>query len=220
VVTTQAQVELSGLQPSLRAVRLEVASDVSNPLLGPTGAAGIYGPQKGATPKLVARLDERNAAWADRLEAATGRRERDTPGAGAAGGVGFALLALQGRFGSFGLRPGVDLVMEATGFATKLASADIVLTGEGRIDESTAFGKTVLGVARRAHASNVACIAIGGGVTTAGVDAMAALGAVVVPTIEVPMAVEQAIALGAVPVRSAGERVAALVAIGAGLGAR
>ena len=76
----------------LRDVDLEVACDVSNPLLGARGAAAIFGPQKGATPQQVELLDARNAAWADTLEAATGRRERDTPGAGAAGGVGFALL--------------------------------------------------------------------------------------------------------------------------------
>ena len=87
---------------------------------------------------------------------ATGRRVRDVPGAGAAGGVGFALLAIQDRFQSFALRPGIDLVMEATDFDAKLARADLVITGEGRIDAQTAFGKTALGVARRAQAAGVA----------------------------------------------------------------
>jgi glycerate kinase len=212
-------VDVRGVEPALRRVTVEVACDVSNPLLGPTGAAAIYGPQKGATPSLVALLDEANAAWADRLERATGRRERDTPGAGAAGGVGFALLAAQDAFGGFALRPGVELVMAATGFEAKLARADLVVTGEGRIDESTAFGKTGLGVARRAAAARVPCIAIGGGVTPVGVSAMAAVGAVVVPVVEAPMSVEEAIALGVTPIVAAGERIARLVSIGLVVGA-
>ena len=83
-----AAVDLGGLDPRLREVRLRIACDVTNPLLGPDGAAAVYGPQKGATPELVAALDARLAGFADALEAATGRRERDTPGAGAAGGAG------------------------------------------------------------------------------------------------------------------------------------
>ena len=82
--------------PRLGEVRLRIACDVTNPLLGPDGAAAVYGPQKGATPELVATLDARLAGFADALEAATGRRERDTPGAGAAGGLGFGLLCLRG----------------------------------------------------------------------------------------------------------------------------
>ena len=126
---------------------MSVACDVSNPLLGPTGAAAVYGPQKGATPDQVADLDGRLARFADRLEAATGRRDvRDTPGAGAAGGVGFGAAGHPGpRSRAFALRPGVDLVMEATDFDARLAGADLVITGEGRIDAQTAFGKTALG---------------------------------------------------------------------------
>lgn len=212
-------VDLSSLSASLGGIRLEVASDVSNPLLGPQGAAAIYGPQKGATPQLVLALDVALARWADRLEPATGRRERDTPGAGAAGGVGFALLALQGRFASFALRPGVGLVMDATGFEGKLAAADLVVTGEGRIDESTAFGKTALGVARRAQAAGVPCVALGGGVTRDGIEALRNAGCVVVPVIEAPMSVEAAIALGLEPVTAAGERIAGILSMGLALGA-
>jgi glycerate kinase len=209
-------VELSGLPAQLAHIRFEVACDVDNPLLGPHGAAAIYGPQKGATPELVKQLDENLARWADRLQAASGRRERDTPGAGAAGGLGFALLSVQDRFASFALRPGVDLVMEATGFADKLGQADLVITGEGQIDESTAFGKTALGVARRAHAALVPCVAVGGGVTAAGAAALRAVEAVAVPVIEAPMTVDQAIALGAAPIEAAGERIGRLVSMGVG----
>jgi glycerate kinase len=190
---------------------LEVACDVSNPLLGPTGAAAVYGPQKGATPRDVAELDDRNAAWADELEAREGRRERDTPGAGAAGGVGFALLASQGRFRSFALRPGVELVMEATDFPARLARADLIITGEGRIDAQTGFGKTALGVAKQAAAAGVPCIAVGGGVEPDGIAALAAVGAVAVPVVERPMAIEEAMAAGVEPLERCGERLARLI---------
>ena len=194
-------------------VDLEVACDVANPLLGPTGAAAVYGPQKGADTDQVRLLDERNQRWADELEAREGRSERDTPGAGAAGGVGFALLASQDAFRSFSLRPGIDLVMEATGFELALRRADLVITGEGRIDEQTAFGKTALGVARRAAAAGRPCIAVGGGVTPGGIDALAAVGAIAVPVTERPQSVEEAMAAGADPVVRCGERIARLVTL-------
>ncbi len=170
-------VNLAGLDPRLGEVRLRIACDVTNPLLGPDGAAAVYGPQKGATPELVATLDARLAGFADALEAATGRRERDTPGAGAAGGLGFGLLCLAGSFASLRLEPGIDLVMAEAGFDAALAAADLVITGEGRIDQQTAFGKTAMGVARRAQAAGVACVAVGGGVTPDGIEALAAVGA-------------------------------------------
>ena len=192
---------------------LEVACDVSNPLLGPAGAAATYGPQKGATPADIVSLDERNAAWADDLEAREGRIERDTPGAGAAGGVGFALLAAQGRFRSFALRPGVELLMDATEFTARLDQADIVITGEGRIDAQTGFGKTALGVAKRAAAARVPCIAVGGGVEPDGIAALAAVGAVAVPVVERPQSVDEAMAAGVAPLERCGERIARLVSL-------
>jgi glycerate kinase len=205
---------LDGLEDGARrldATDLEVACDVSNPLLGPTGAAATYGPQKGATPDDVTALDARNAAWADELEALEGRRERETPGAGAAGGVGFALLAAQGRFRSFALRPGIDLVMEATDFPARLSRADLVITGEGRIDAQTGFGKTALGVAKRAAAAGVPCIGVGGGVEVDGIRALAEVGATAVPVVERPMSIEEAMAAGVEPLERCGERIARLV---------
>jgi glycerate kinase len=216
----QAVADLAGLDPRLAAVDLAIACDVSNPLCGPSGAAAVYGPQKGATPADVVELDQRLARFADALEAATGTRVRDTAGAGAAGGVGFGLLAVGGRFDSFALRPGVDLVMEATDFEARLAGADLVITGEGRIDAQTAFGKTALGVARRAAAAGVPCIAVGGGVEPEGIAALAAVGAIAVPTVEWPRSVEDAMAAGTSPLDHCGERLARLVGIGAALGGR
>ena len=187
---------------------LVVACDVSNPLLGPDGAAAVFGPQKGATPDQVAFLDARNAAWADTLEAETSRRERDTPGAGAAGGVGFALLASRDRFRSFALRPGVDLVMEATDFDARLARADLVITGEGRIDAQTAFGKTALGVAKRAQVAGKPCIGVGGSVEPEGIDALAAVAARAIPVWETPILLDVALASGHAPLAACGERLA------------
>ncbi len=210
-------VDLAGLDPRLGEVRLRIACDVTNPLLGPDGAAAVYGPQKGATPELVATLDARLAGFADALEAATGRRERDTPGAGAAGGLGFGLLCLADSFASLRLEPGIDLVMAEAGFDDALAAADLVITGEGRIDRQTAFGKTAMGVARRAQAAGLACVAVGGGVTPDGIEALAAVGAVAVPVSEGPASVEAAMAAGTGPLERCGERVARLTGVGIGL---
>jgi glycerate kinase len=203
------EVDLTGLDPRLGQIALRIACDVTNPLLGASGAAATYGPQKGATPADVVTLDARLARFADALERVTGRRERDSPGAGAAGGIGFGLLCLSGRFRSLALEPGVDLVMAATGFDAKLEGADLVITGEGRIDAQTAFGKTALGVARRAHAAGVPCIAVGGGVEPEGIEALAPLGVEVVSVHERKIPVEEAIAQGAAPLVACGERLAA-----------
>jgi glycerate kinase len=209
--------DLSGLDPRIGDVALRVACDVTNPLLGERGAAATYGPQKGATVDDVAVLEARLARFADALEAATGRRERETPGAGAAGGTGFALLNLADRFGSVDLLPGVELVMDETDLAGKLATADLVITGEGRIDEQTAYGKTALGVARRAAGAGIPCIAVGGGVTPEGIAGLALLGAVVVPVTERPQPVEEAMAAGREPVARSGERIARLMSLGEGI---
>jgi glycerate kinase len=208
-------VDLSGLDPRLGEVELRIACDVTNPLLGERGAAATYGPQKGATPDQVEELDRRLAAFADGLDAACRRQERDTPGAGAAGGTGFGLLSLRDRFRSLELVPGVELVMAETDLAGKLAGADIVITGEGRIDEQTAFGKTALGVARRAAEAGVPCVAVGGGVTPAGIAALAPMGVVVVPVTERPQSVEEAMAAGSAPVERCGERIGRLIGLAA-----
>jgi glycerate kinase len=208
------RIDLDGLDPRLGDLDLEVACDVANPLLGPNGATEVYGPQKGAaTPDDREFLEDGLATFADALEAATGRRERDTPGAGAAGGVGFALLAIQDRFRSFALRPGIDLVMEAAGFDDKLAAADLVITGEGRIDAQTGFGKTALGVARRASAAGVPCVAVGGGVEPDGITALATVGAIAIPVVERPQTVEEAMAAGTDPIVRCAERIARLVSL-------
>jgi glycerate 2-kinase len=208
-----AQVDLSGLSPVLGEVHLTIASDVTNPLLGNLGAAATYGPQKGADDEQVARLDANLAHYADLLEAASGTAVRDERGAGAAGGTTAGLLAIADRFASFEIRPGVEVVMELTRFDEALAQADLVLTGEGRVDEQTAFGKTAHGVARRARAAGVPCICFGGGVLPEGIEGMAQVGAIVVPVVERPMTAAAAMASGEVPVARAAERTARLVGL-------
>ncbi|TAK00720.1 MAG: glycerate kinase [Chloroflexota bacterium] len=210
---TTTAVDLSALDPRLSELELTVASDVTNPLLGPSGAAATYGPQKGASVEDVAALDARNGRLADALETALGRRLRDEPGAGAAGGVGFALLCLRERLGRLEFRPGVEVVMELTGFAEALDKADLVITGEGRIDAQTAFGKTAAGVAVAARDRGVRCIAVGGNVEAAGGIAIRKLKAQAIRVWGRPVPLDIAIAAGARPLVSCGARLARTLAI-------
>jgi len=209
-----ARVDLGELSSVLAEVRLTIASDVTNPLLGPAGAAATYGPQKGADKGQVQQLESNLAHYADVLEAATGHRVRDVPGAGAAGGTTAGLLAVADHFASFQIRPGVAVVMELTDFEAALAAADLVITGEGRVDSQTGFGKTAQGVALRAHATGRPCICFGGGATPEGIAALSAAGAVTVPAVEQPMSLEQAIAAGPAPLVRAAERAGRLVSLG------
>ncbi|TCC12057.1 glycerate kinase [Kribbella soli] len=140
----------------LDGVRVVVACDVDNPLTGARGAAAVYGPQKGASPQQVAELDARLTRWADLVAEQTGSDLRDVPGAGAAGGVGFAALALLAAE----LRPGIDLVLDLVRFRDQLTGADLVITGEGALDEQTLHGKAVAGVA--AAADGIPTVAVCG----------------------------------------------------------
>lgn len=207
-------VDLRGLDVRLGDVDLRIACDVTNPLLGPTGAAATYGPQKGATAAQVAQLDGALSAFADAVCAATRRDERVTPGAGAAGGTAFGLLSIAEWFRSVRLVPGVDVVVEETGLRERLAVADLVITGEGRIDAQTAFGKTALGVAQLARSAGVPCIAVGGGVDAAGEAVLAELGAITIGVTEAPISLEAAMAAGAAPIQRCSRRIARLVSAG------
>ncbi len=154
------RLDLSGLDARLRECDVVVACDVDNPLLGPDGAAAVYGPQKGATPEDVDALDAALARWAALVEQAVpgGSTDPATPGAGAAGGVGFAALAvLDAR-----MRPGIDLVLDLVGFHEALDGADLVVTGEGRLDEQTLSGKAPAGVAAAAAAAGSTTVAVCG----------------------------------------------------------
>lgn len=149
---------LDSLHPGLRDARVVVARDVDNPLTGPDGAAAVYAPQKGATPSDVDTLDRGLSHWADVVAQAVGTDRRGEPGAGAAGGVGFALVAALGAE----LRPGIDLMLDLLGFAERVAGADLVVTGEGSLDAQSLRGKAPLGVASGAGRAGVPVVAVCG----------------------------------------------------------
>ena len=151
------RVDLAGLDARLGEVSIELACDVTNPLLGPSGSAAVFGPQKGATPDQVPVLDGVLARVADALVAAGLPDVREWPGAGAAGGLGAAFLALGAE-----MRRGVDVVADAAGLAGAVDGADLVLTGEGSIDSQTLSGKTPAGVAEVAARYGVPVIAFAG----------------------------------------------------------
>lgn len=156
-----ATADLSGLDPRLAGTEIVLASDVDNPLTGPTGAPAVYGPQKGASEEDVAVLDAALAHYVEVLERAVGRRAAEhavAPGAGAAGGIGFgALVGLGAAF-----RPGIDVMLEVLGFAPALARATFVITGEGSLDAQTLHGKAPAGVAAAARAAGVEVAAVCG----------------------------------------------------------
>jgi glycerate 2-kinase len=144
----------------LKEISIDVACDVTNPLLGPTGASAVFGPQKGANAEVVATLERNLERFAAVVERDLGRRVADVPGSGAAGGLGFGLLAGTNAT----LKRGVELVIEATRLEDALADADLCLTGEGSLDGQTAFGKTAVGVARVCRKLGVPCVVIAGSV--------------------------------------------------------
>lgn len=153
-----ATIDMSGLDPRLAHTDIEVACDVDNPLCGPKGASHVFGPQKGATPEMVAQLDANLAHYADLMQAQLGCDVKNRAGAGAAGGLGAALMGLL----QASLRPGIDIVMDAVNLRDVVRDADLVITGEGRIDSQTIHGKTPIGVARAAKQFNKPVIGIAG----------------------------------------------------------
>jgi glycerate 2-kinase len=149
---------LSALRRRLTGITVTAACDVDNPLTGPAGAAAVYGPQKGASPSEVSILDRALVRWADLVAAATGEDRRNEPGAGAAGGVGFASSALL----LADLTAGIDLLLEVVGFVDRIAGADLVVTGEGAIDGQTMRGKAPAGVLRAARKAGISVVAVCG----------------------------------------------------------
>ncbi|MET9158212.1 glycerate kinase [Streptomyces parvulus] len=157
-----ASADLSGLDPRLAEVELVLASDVDNPLTGPKGAPAVYGPQKGASPDDVTALDAALAHFAEVLAGteSVGARAAEyaaSPGAGAAGGIGYGALLLGARF-----RPGIEVMLDVLGFAPALERAGLVVTGEGSLDEQTLHGKAPAGVAAAARAAGKEVVAVCG----------------------------------------------------------
>jgi glycerate kinase len=157
-LTKLARIDSRSFDSRLKDIQVTIASDVNNPLCGLKGASAIFGPQKGATPEQIHILDAALEHFADQCAAALGEDHRFAPGAGAAGGLGFAARAwMQARF-----RPGVEVVAELGGLASAIEGAQLVITGEGRMDAQTLHGKTPMGVAKIAQAAGVPVIAIAG----------------------------------------------------------
>lgn len=150
--------DLAELDPRVKRVKIEVACDVDNPLTGPRGASAIFGPQKGATPEMIQVLDQNLTHFADVVEALLGKSIRHIEGAGAAGGLGASLVA----FLNAELKRGIQIVLDAVNFDDAVKDADLVITGEGRIDSQTIYGKTPIGVAKAAKKYGVPVIGIAG----------------------------------------------------------
>ena len=201
------RIDIAGLHPGLAGATIIGATDVTNPLCGPEGASAIYGPQKGASAKVVAELDAALANFARVVQRDLGAEVLDPPGAGAAGGLGAGLMAFTGAE----LRSGIEMVCEVLEFDQHLAGADLVITGEGRADESTIYNKAPVGVARRAMAQGVPTIILAGSLGP-GYQALYQHGvAGVVCIADRPMSFERSLARTAELLQGAAERTVRLL---------
>lgn len=210
------EIDMHGLDPRVRKTRITIACDVENPLCGPRGAARVFGPQKGATPEMVEVLDRNLRHLAALIKRDLGIDVMRIAGGGAAGGLGAGLIA----FAKAKLKRGVDLVSDAVDLAKHLRGADLVITGEGRVDFQTAFGKTPSGVAKAARRLKIPVVAIGGGladdargVFEHGIDALEAGAAR-------DMDLAEALRLSRGHLEDAGERVMRLIVIGERMAAK
>jgi len=202
-----ARIDAAALRARFAGVEIIIASDVTNPLLGPSGASAVYGPQKGADAGIVAELDTALAQYAAVLRRDLGRDVAERPGAGAAGGMGAGLMAfLDAR-----MQSGIDLVLDAARFEERAAGADWLLTGEGRIDAQTLHGKTIAGVLRRCQPLGIPTVAFGGSVDDAASEQLAAFGLrAAFPIVSGPMLLEDAMRNGDALLTQAAARVVRL----------
>jgi len=208
-----ARIDASGLDARVREAEFRIACDVDNPLVGPRGASAVFGPQKGATPEMVQQLDAALAHYADVVQRDLGRDVAQMPGAGAGGGIAAAMVVfLNGQ-----LQPGIEIVTEAVGLDAAVRDADLVVTGEGRIDGQTVNGKTPMGVAQVARRHGKPVVAIGGSLAN-DADAVHAHGIeVVVAAVARPCSVADALAAADANLRRAARNLAAALALGARL---
>ncbi|MGG7979530.1 glycerate kinase [Klebsiella aerogenes] len=207
---TLARIDLSELDPRLADCRIDVACDVTNPLTGPQGASAVFGPQKGATAAMIERLDRGLQHFAQIIDRDLDIDVLSLEGGGAAGGMGAALYAFCGA----NLRPGIEIVTDALGLADLVADADLVITGEGRIDSQTIHGKVPVGVAKVAKCYNVPVIGIAGSLTAdVGVVHQHGLDAVFSVLYSV-CTLDEALANAAANVRMTARNVAAVLKMG------
>ena len=200
-------IDLSQIDQRLFATEITVACDVDNPLCGPRGASAVFGPQKGATPDMVEELDAALAQFAACARTATGKDIENLPGAGAAGGMGAGML----YFTPAKLKPGVDIVLAAVNFETLVKDATFVITGEGRTDFQTAFGKAPVGIAKAAKKFGIPVYCISGGlgegaenVLAQGVDAISSI-------CDRPMPLEACMQLGEILIESSTDRLCRII---------
>ena len=205
------KIDISGIDPRVRESSFAVACDVTNPLTGPEGASAVYGPQKGATPEMVERLDKALSHLAEVVKRDLQVDVEHVQGAGAAGGLGGGMQA----FLNADLRPGVDIVMDAVGIDAALEGADLVLVGEGEVDFQTVYNKAPIGVARRAKRLDIPVVSVSGGlgegyktVHEHGIDA-----AVAIPS--APMSLDESSQRASELIADAAEQAMRLIQVGA-----
>jgi glycerate kinase len=207
-------IDLSHMDIRLRNTTIIVACDVDNPLCGTKGATAVYGPQKGASPDMIAELDAALQNFASKAAKVTGKDVAEYPGAGAAGGLGAGLLYFTNAI----LRPGVEIVLETTGFESLIKSAQFVITGEGRTDFQTAFGKAPVGVAKLAKQYNVSTLCLSGGlgqgyedVLDQGIDGL-------MSTVPGPMSLDECIENGPQLIEMGAKRLCQVIKVGMKIG--
>ena len=212
-LSTLAKIDISGLDPRLAQCRIDVACDVTNPLVGDEGASAVFGPQKGATPEMVVQLDHALAHYAGQIAQDLDLDVLTLEGGGAAGGMGAALYAFCGA----NLRPGIDIVTDALHLDTLVADADLVITGEGRIDSQTIHGRVPVGVARVAKRYQIPVIGIAGSLTAdVGVVHQHGLDAVF-SVLHRICSLDEALAEAGANVRMAARNIAATIKVGQSL---
>ena len=205
------KIDVSQLNPKLAHTSIIGATDVTNPLCGPTGASAVYGPQKGATPAMVAELESALKNYGRVLQRDLGKDVSERPGAGAAGGLGAGLMAFAGAE----LLPGIDMVCDVVNFDAHLQGADLVITGEGRADRSTIFNKAPVGVARRALAQGVPTLLLAGGLGPGHRELYQHGIAAIVCIADSPMSFRQSLGRTAELLEGAAERALRLMVVGA-----
>ena len=201
------QIDTSALDHRLKNTEIVVACDVDNPLCGTRGASAVFGPQKGATPEMVQQLDAGLAKYASCARLATGRDVAEKAGAGAAGGLGAGLMF----FTPAQLKPGVEIVLDAVGFSDIVRDADFVITGEGRTDFQTAFGKAPVGVAKVAKTHGVPVFCISGGLGEGADDVLAQGIDAVMSICDRPLSLEECMAAGAQLIEPAAARLSRII---------
>lgn len=181
-------IDLSSFDPRIKESSFVIAADVQNPFIGERGASHVYGPQKGATPEMVVQLDRAMENWANVIQAQTGVAVHHMEGSGAAGGVGGALLA----FCPTVIRRGIQVVMEYTGFYEQVKDASLIITGEGKVDEQTAYGKVIAGIAEVAKQQQIPVIVLAGTVGE-GIEQLYSLGVTSIHSVlSEPMTLDEA----------------------------